>query len=254
VGVAVIDSGLEAGPEFGDRIAGFYDFTQDGRAASPSDDYGHGTHVAGLIAGSGDLSSGKVYRGVAPKARLVALKVLDQNGAGNTSDVISAIEFVTENKDRLGVDVINLSLGHPIYEPSATDPLVQAVEAAVRAPASSSSRPAATMASLLSRDCQGMQAFCRQAMRPRQLPSDRSRRSSGRTHAPTIASQRRSRGPTWCDAIAKPDLVAPGHGLVAAAAKSSTLYTDNPELRVGDFYLRLSGTAWRQESSAGLSR
>ena len=133
VGVAVIDSGLEPGPEFGDRIAGFYDFTQDGRAASPSDDYGHGTHVAGLIAGSGDLSSGKRYRGVAPKARLVALKVLDQNGAGNTSDVISAIEFVTANKDRLGVDVINLSLGHPIYEPAATDPLVQAVEAAVRA-------------------------------------------------------------------------------------------------------------------------
>ena len=104
-----------------------------GVAASPTDDYGHGTHVAGLIAGSGDLSSGKRYRGVAPKARLIALKVLDQNGAGNTSDVISAIEFVTANKDQLGVDVINLSLGHPIYEPAATDPLVQAVEAAVRA-------------------------------------------------------------------------------------------------------------------------
>ena len=78
VGVAVIDSGLEAGPEFGDRISGFYDFTQGGTAASPTDDYGHGTHVAGLIAGSGDLSSGKQYRGVAPKARIVALKVLDR--------------------------------------------------------------------------------------------------------------------------------------------------------------------------------
>ena len=73
VGVAVIDSGLEPGPEFGDRIAGFYDFTQGGAAASHTDDYGHGTHVAGLIAGSGDLSSGKRYRGVAPKARIVAL-------------------------------------------------------------------------------------------------------------------------------------------------------------------------------------
>ena len=215
---------------------------EDGRAASPTDDYGHGTHVAGLIAGSGDLSSGKRYRGVAPKARLVALKVLDQNGAGNTSDVISAIEFVTANKDRLGVDVINLSLGHPIYEPAATDPLVRQWKRPC-APASSSSRPAATTASRLSRDCQGMQAFCRQAMRPRQLPSDRSRRSR-RTHAPTIASQRTApedrRGD---DAIAKPDLVAPGHGLVAAAAKSSTLYTDNPALRVGDSYLRLSGTS-----------
>ncbi len=114
MGVAVIDSGLEAGPEFGDRIAGFYDFTRGGIAAPPTDDYGHGTHVAGLIAGSGDLSSGKRYRGVAPKARIIALKVLDHNGAGNTSDVISAIEFVTANKDQLGVDIINLSLGHPI--------------------------------------------------------------------------------------------------------------------------------------------
>ena len=78
VGIAVIDSGLEPGPEFGDRIAGFYDFTQGGIAAPPTDDYGHGTHVAGLIAGNGDLSSGKRYRGVAPKARLIALKVLDE--------------------------------------------------------------------------------------------------------------------------------------------------------------------------------
>ena len=62
---------------------------------------------------------------------------------GYTSDVIAAIEFATANKAALGIDVINLSLGHPIYEPAATDPLVQAVEARRRAPASSSwSRPA----------------------------------------------------------------------------------------------------------------
>ena len=61
------------------------------------------------------------------------LKVLDENGQGYTSDVINAIEFVTKHKSRLGIDIINLSLGHPILEPAATDPLVQAVEAAVRA-------------------------------------------------------------------------------------------------------------------------
>ena len=75
---------LEPGPEFDDRIAGFYDFTQGGHAAPAADLYGHGTHVAGLIAGNGELSS-KRYRGVAPKARLVALKVLDERGAGLTS-------------------------------------------------------------------------------------------------------------------------------------------------------------------------
>src|SRR4029453_11172028 len=96
IGGAVIDSGLQAGSEFGDRILGFYDFTQGGIATSPSDAYGHGTHVAGLIAAYGVQ---KQFRGIAPKARLIALKVLDQNGAGSTSDVISAVEFATENKD-----------------------------------------------------------------------------------------------------------------------------------------------------------
>ena len=132
IGVAVIDSGVEPGPEFGDRIVAFYDFTQGGIARPASDAYGHGTHVAGLIAGDGTQSQ-KRYRGVAPKARLIVLKVLDENGQGRTSDVISAIEYATANKDRLGIDIINLSLGHPIYEPAETDPLVQAVEAAARA-------------------------------------------------------------------------------------------------------------------------
>ena len=63
----------------------------------------------------------------------MALKVLDKNGAGYTSDVIRAIDFAVANKSRLGINLINLSLGHPIAEPAATDPLVQAVERASRA-------------------------------------------------------------------------------------------------------------------------
>jgi serine protease AprX len=132
IGVALVDSGIEPGPEFENRVVGFYDFTQTGKTDIPTDAYGHGTHVAGLIAGDGDISL-KRYRGVAHKARLIVLKVLDENGTGTTSSVISAIEFVTANRAQLGVGVINLSLGHPIFEPAETDPLVQAVEAAVRA-------------------------------------------------------------------------------------------------------------------------
>ena len=82
VRVAIIDSGLEEGPEFADRIDGFYDFTNGGgKSTSPSDGYGHGTHVAGLISGNGVLSDQR-YRGVAPKARLIVLKVLDDKGHG----------------------------------------------------------------------------------------------------------------------------------------------------------------------------
>ena len=242
VGVAVIDSGLEASPEFGDRIAAFYDFTHNGgKSAPPIDDYGHGTHVAGLIAGDGTLSGG-LYRGVAAQVRLIGLKVLDENGAGYTSDVIDAIEFVTKHKDRLGVDVINLSLGHPILEPAATDPLVQAVEAAVRAgivvvaAAGNVGVSAATgepgYAGILS---------------PGNAPSAITV-GSAQTFATVNRSDDRvanysSRGPTWYDAGAKPDLVAPGHGLVATAAKSSTLYLNNPSLQVDGEYLRLNGTS-----------
>ena len=131
LGVAVIDSGIAPVADVGARITAFYDFTRGDIATVPQDEYGHGTHVAGLIAGNG--ASGSQYQGIAPNVRLIGLKVLDAVGQGRTSDVIRAIDFARTHKAALGIDVINLSLGHPIYEPAATDPLVQAVERAVRA-------------------------------------------------------------------------------------------------------------------------
>jgi serine protease AprX len=242
VGVAVIDSGLAASSEFGDRIDGFYDFTGNGgNSSTPRDDYGHGTHVAGLIAGNGNLSS-QQYRGVAPKARLTVLKVLDANGAGITSNVIAAIEFVTKHKDRLGIDIINLSLGHPILEPAATDPLVQAVEAAVRA----GIVVVAAAGNVGVSPSTGQPAYAG-ILSPGNAPSaitvgsvkpfDTNMRSDDRV------ANYSSRGPTWYDGAAKPDLVAPGQGLVSVAATSSTLYLNNPALRVDQSYLRLNGTS-----------
>src|SRR4030095_3846671 len=76
---------------------------------------------------------GSQYVGVAPNARLIGLKVLNSQGRGTTDDVVRAIEFAVTNKAVLGIDVLNLSLGHPIFEPAATDPLGQAVEHATRA-------------------------------------------------------------------------------------------------------------------------
>jgi len=241
IGVAVVDSGIEQGSDFDDRIVAFHDFTEGGRAESPSDDYGHGTHVAGLIAGDGSLSNRR-YRGVAPRARLIGLKVLDQNGAGYTSDVINAIEFATANKDQLGIDVINLSLGHPILEPAATDPLVQAVEAAARA-----GIIVVAAAGNYGVSPQTGQPGYAGILSPGNAPSaitvgsvrtfDTDRRSDDRV------AEYSSRGPTWYEGAAKPDLVAPGHGLVSVAARSSSLYQNNGSLRVGKYYLRLTGTS-----------
>ena len=135
IGVAIVDSGIAPVDDLVANIKAFYDFT-NGRAwrcrPLPRDGCGHGTHVAGLVAGSGGRSNGQ-YAGVAPRARLIGLRVLDNSGSGSTSDVIAALQFATANKATLGIDVINLSLGHPAFESAATDPLVQAVEAASRA-------------------------------------------------------------------------------------------------------------------------
>ena len=135
VTVALIDSGIYPSTAFVGPHQGVLRLHRrhDVSRSPPFDDYGHGTHVAGLIGGLPERSRTSSIEGVAPAVQFVGLKVLDQNGGGHTSDVIRAIEFAIANKRKFGIDIINLSLGHPIFEPAATDPLVQAVEKATKA-------------------------------------------------------------------------------------------------------------------------
>ena len=105
IGVAVVDSGIEPSKDIHEnRIVGFYDFTKNGSSVdplvvAPYDDYGHGTHVTGLIGGSGDSSS-DAYEGAASKAHFVGYKVLNAQGSGYTSDVVAAIDHAIAHKDR----------------------------------------------------------------------------------------------------------------------------------------------------------
>jgi len=111
IGVAVLDTGLCMHKDFtegGNRIRGFYDLIH-GRT-EPYDDNGHGSHVAGIIGGNGSLSKG-FYIGVAPKCTLVAVKVLDQKGDGNISDVLAGLQWVIDNKDRFHIRIVNISVG-----------------------------------------------------------------------------------------------------------------------------------------------
>src|SRR5207237_9121670 len=136
VGVAVIDSGIAVHPDL-QNVVKTVDFT--GWPNQQVDPYGHGTHVAGIIGGSGQSSQG-LYAGVAPSVRLTNLRVLDGTGMGYTSDIISAVEWAIDNRNAVGNDgqslnirVLNLSLGHPAYEPAATDPLAVVCRKAVQA-------------------------------------------------------------------------------------------------------------------------
>lgn len=111
IGVAIIDTGICAHPDFiqgGNRIVCFKDFVH--LRTRLYDDYGHGTHVAGIIGGNGFASGGR-YRGIAPKCNLIVIKALNYKGDGNISEVIEGLEWVMSHKDEYNIRIINLSFG-----------------------------------------------------------------------------------------------------------------------------------------------
>jgi serine protease AprX len=244
VGVAVIDSGIAPGLDFGDRLTAFYDFTQ-GRVLStvPSDVYGHGTHVAGLI--------GSRFVGIDPSVRLVGLKVLDGEGYGRTSDVIRAIEFAVANRAALGIDVLNLALGHPIYEPAASDPLVQAVESAVRA-----GLVVVTSAGNFGLNLKTKESGYGGTTSPGNAPSAITvgaiATDSTASRIDDRISKFSSRGPTWYDGFAKPDVAAPGQGILSVGATGSVLRKHEDDRGGKGNYLRLSGTSIAAGLTSGL--
>lgn len=136
IGVALIDSGVSSHPDLYTGILPVsrvvYQQSFVSGNSSASDQYGHGTHVAGLIAGDGLSSTGpaytKTFKGIAPGASIINLRVLDANGAGTDSEVIAAINQAISLKSKYNIRVINLSLGRAVYETYSLDPLCQAVE------------------------------------------------------------------------------------------------------------------------------
>ncbi len=131
--VAVIDSGLDANhPDFEGQIVGFKDYVNNRDDMDPSDgissydDNGHGTMVAWIIAGSGELCD-KRYQGIAPGARLLIIKVLDNRLRGQKEDIASAIDFATRN----GANVICMSIGGGFFEFLRNDPVITACEKAI---------------------------------------------------------------------------------------------------------------------------
>ena len=198
------------------------------------------------------MSSSREYRGLAPNVRFTILKVLDKNGAGWTSDVIRAIDFAVANRAALRIDMINLSLGHTIYEPAATDPLVQAVERASRAgivvvaAAGNAGKNAET-------GLTGYAGITSPGNAPSAITVGALRTEDTVSRRDDSVADYSSRGPTWYDAYAKPDIVAPGHNIIAAVAKRGTLVQQFPQLKAADAdYMRLSGTSMATAVASGV--
>jgi serine protease AprX len=253
VTVAIIDSGIAPHADLSlSRIRAYRDFVTGGRI--PTDKCGHGTHVAGIIAGSGARSNG-AFRGIVPQNDIVVLRVLGDDCSGNTSDVIDALEWVGRNHANYGIRVVNLSLGHSVLESLFTDPLVQAVErlsrkgiVVVTAAGNKGINPATGNPGYggVGVPCNAPSAICVGSIDTKGTPDV----------ADDQVAPSSSRGPTRFDLMAKPDLVAPGVNIVSLAARGSRLYNELPQRRVlgatgRPDYLSLSGTSMASPTVAG---
>lgn len=253
ISVAIVDSGIAPHADLPvSRIRAYKDFVSGGTV--PIDTCGHGTHVAGIVAGSGAQSNG-VYAGIAPDLDIVVLRVLGDTCSGNTSDVIDALEWIARNHDTYSIKVVNISLGHAVFESMFSDPLVQAVErlsrkgiAIVTAAGNQGSSTASGNPGYggVGVPCNAPSAICVGSLDTQgtlDVSDDRVSHSS-------------SRGPTRFDLLAKPDLIAPGANIVSLAARGSYLFNVYPHLRVAGAngtpaYFALSGTSMASPAVAG---
>ncbi len=106
--IAIVDSGLSPHPDYRNRILGWYDALHS--SPIPYDDSGHGSHVAGISAGDGSLSDGR-YRGIAPEASLIGVKVLDHEGNGTIREIIKGLNWILRNQYYLDIRIVNISIG-----------------------------------------------------------------------------------------------------------------------------------------------
>jgi len=236
VTVAVLDSGIAADPDLtspANRILASVNFA-DGRLTP--DPGGHGTHVAGIIAGNGSRSAGE-FVGIAPEANIVDVRVLDSRGSGRISSVVRGIEWVVAHRATYGIRIINLSLGAPVTASYRTDPLSAAVEIAwqrglVVVAASGNTGPQRNTVVSPGADPYVITVGATDDAGTITRGDD--------TLAPFSA---------WgsADGNAKPDLVAPGRRIVSLRVPGSALDSLFPDhiviARNGSTYLRLTGTS-----------
>lgn len=260
IGVAVIDSGIFDHPDltgsgFGNtRVV----YTQDFTGGDGKDHFGHGTHVAGIIAGNGKDSTGDGYthtfRGLAPDVKLLNLRVLNDQGAGTESAVVAAIDRAIALKATYNVRIINLSLGRPVSKSYTVDPLCQAVERAWNA-----GIVVVVSAGNLGRDntfgTRGYRTVTSPGNHPRVITVGAMNTKNTKTLSDDTVTSYSSKGPTAVDFVAKPDLVAPGNQAIALLASNTTIsntYSANrvpfslyypSSSSVSDKYYRLSGTS-----------
>ncbi len=231
--VAILDTGLHpqaadlSGTTGSNRTVAWKDLVNGRR--TPYDDSGHGTHVAGIVAGSGAASNGQ-FRGSAPSAEIVAVKVLDEECKGQVSTIIQGLTWCVQQRKALNLRVVNLSLGHRPGESYRNDPLCKAVRKAVshglvvvcsagNGGKGSDEKP--QYGGILS-----------PGIEPTAITVGATNTHETRFRGDDSVASYSSRGPTYVDHLPKPDIVAPGNRIVSLRAPDSVADRNYPQHRI----------------------
>jgi serine protease AprX len=240
VTVAVLDTGIDDLPDFAGRLIGGVDLS--GGNNPFQDSYGHGTFVAGLIAGNG-ASSGGQYEGEAPGADLVSVKVAGASGETDLATVILGVQWAVDNALAYNIRILNMSLGFQPFESTVVNPLDQAVEAAWNsgiAVVTSAGNAGPSNGTILS---------------PGDDPLVITVGALDDMAQPVVADDEMTNfssvGPTSPDGWVKPDLVTSGRSVVSLAAPGSTIYNDYPSARIGSGNFVGSGTSFSTAITSG---
>jgi serine protease AprX len=260
VAVAVLDTGIDptfvalrrtAGRRATDRFVAYYDaiseklYQHPFMLRSPRDPNGHGTHVAGIIANGSYDGAWREYRGVAPAANLVAVRVLNDEGAGTYADVLKGIDWVVQNKDAYGIRVLNISMySHPVA-PYWADPYNLAVMAAWEAGIVVVASAGNTGPAPMSVGVPGNTPYVITvgAFTDQRTPGD-----FGDDYIPEFSAA----GPTL-DAFVKPDVIAPGAHVVSLMRPNAHLSRLYPERRVHATYFEMSGSSMSTAAVSGIA-
>lgn len=229
VGVALLDTGVVEVGDLAGRVIHGPDYSDEGDGV---DRYGHGTFMAGLIAGDpGSDHPDLAPYSAAPGAHIVSVKLAGRDGVTSLSRVLDAIGWVVTNQDEHGIRVMNLSVGVPTNRAPQADPLSAAVQAAwasgITVVAASGNEGADGVTS------PGRDAWII---------------TVGATDTNGTAATSDDTVPEWSGVGRvtgrhKPDLLAPGVSVISARAPGSHVDTSNPQARVGDDHFRGSGTS-----------
>jgi serine protease AprX len=235
IAIAVLDSGINRGHKsVAGRVIADVDFTREGS----SDDYGHGTFVAAVAAGGDSIARG-AYTGIAPKAKIINVKVLNSQGEGSTSSAIAGIDWCIQNKSKYNIRVMNLSFGTTAVDSYRNDPLCQAVRRAVGA-----GIVVCAAAGNGGKDAKGNKlygAIHSPGIEPSAITVGAVNTFGTDVRTDDVIASYSSRGPTRgyyrdangvkrYDDLIKPDIVAPGNKIISAEADNSKLVKQYPQM------------------------